>query len=152
MCALEGSRLLQSRLDERVSPLTNGLRESIPVMSALLSLARPSDAEAHLVQPIEHIYRRRPVDTRVCDRHTVLQRSGSLRRHILPSGVYVRLNHDTDDVAVPSAQLLTDRVDDLRLVVVVLLGVPIYSTMRQDIHKCPSMHFDQRTTHDCSQS
>jgi len=46
-------------------------------------------------------------------------------RNILPAAVDVGLDHDTSDGAVASDQLLADRVDDLRLVEVVLERVSV---------------------------
>ncbi len=45
------------------------------------------------VERIEHLYRRRPVDTRVGDAHAVLQRAGARGRHVLPALVDVALDH-----------------------------------------------------------
>lgn len=46
-------------------------------------------------------------------------------RHVLPPVVDVRLDHDAGDVALARRELLADRVDDARLVVVILLRVAV---------------------------
>lgn len=50
-------------------------------------------------------------------------------RNILPTGIDVRLDHDTSDGAVPGDQLLADGVNNLWLVEVVLQGVSVYTGM-----------------------
>lgn len=48
-------------------------------------------------------------------------------RNVLPTGVDVRLDHDTSDSAVPGDQLFADGVNNLWLVEMVLQGVTVYT-------------------------
>lgn len=77
------------------------------------------------VQTIQHSHCGVPVNTRVRDRDTVLEGLGAFGGHVLPASIDVRLDHDTGDVPIASAELLADVVHDLRLVVMVLLRVAI---------------------------
>lgn len=104
----------------------DGPSRSLP-RDALEPLPNEPLAPAHdrLVQPREHLDRRRPVDTRIRDGHAVLERGGPLGRDVLAPRVDVRLDHHARDVPLAGEELLADRRDDLRLVVVVLLRVAV---------------------------
>ena len=115
----------------------------------LVNLTTRADGSSKVLQYSDGVL---PVDAGISDGDTTLEGRRTLSGDLLVALADVGLDHDTDNCLLTLTELISDSLGDLGLVVVVLLGVPIYSTMRQDIHKCPSMHFEQRTTHDCSQS
>ena len=80
---------------------------------------------AYFVEAIEHLDGRRPVNTGVGDRDTVLESLRTLWRDILAAAVDVRLDHHTGDSIIAGTELFADVVDDLGLVVVVLLRVAV---------------------------
>jgi hypothetical protein len=82
----------------------------------------------HRVQCIQHVQRVLPRDARVGDRDAVLEGSRALGRDVLPARVDVRLDHDARNRARlgrARRELLADVRDDLGLVPVVLIRVPV---------------------------
>ena len=97
------------------------------------------------VERVEHLDRRRPVDTRVGDAHAVLQRAGARGRHVLPALVDVALDHHARNVALAGRELRADVRDDARLVEVVLVRVAVCTGWGEYMHQtCGG------GTHDCS--
>ena len=80
---------------------------------------------AYFVEAIEHLHGRRPVNTGVGDRDTVLESRRTIWWDVLAAAVDVRLDHHTGDSIVAGTKLFADVVDDLGLVVVVLLRVAV---------------------------
>lgn len=78
-----------------------------------------------LVQPVQHLDGRLPIDTRIGDTDAILKSRGAIFRNVLPTGVDIGFDHNASDGAVASNQLLADGIDDLWLVVVVLEGVSV---------------------------
>ena len=102
-------------------------------------LTQQTDGEgrsAHLVELVEHRHRRRPVDTSICDAHTVLESRGPLGGDFLPPTVDVRLDHHAYDRAVARLELRADVVEHLGLVVVVLRRVAVCPRTRDRFSEC----------------
>ena len=79
-----------------------------------------------IVELIEHLHGRVPVDAGVGDGDAMLEGDGALGRDVLPAGVDVRLDHDPGDVPVAGLELRADVGEHLGLVHVVLLRVAVY--------------------------
>lgn len=77
------------------------------------------------VEFVHHLDRRRPVDARVGDADAMLQVLRALGRDVLSPVVDVRLNHDASDVPLARRELLANRVNHQRLVIVVFLRVAV---------------------------
>jgi len=77
------------------------------------------------IQLVQHLDGSLPINTGISDTNTVLESRGAIFGNVLPASVDVGFDHDTGDRAVTSNKLLTDGVEDLRLVVVVLERVSV---------------------------
>lgn len=72
---------------------------------------------------LKDLHRRIPIDARVGDADTLLQRSGAFGRDFLVALVDVGFYHDADDGRLAFAELVADRLRHVRLVAVVFVRV-----------------------------
>lgn len=76
---------------------------------------------------IRKLFQRRhcilPVDTGISDADALLECVEALSCVLLVALVQVRLNHDTDNAILTFTELVANRLSDLGLVLVILLGV-----------------------------
>ena len=74
-------------------------------------------------QLVQYLHRRIPRDTSVCDADTLLEACWSFWWNLLISFVDVRLDHHSDNGFLAFPKLITYRLSDLGLVVMILLRI-----------------------------
>lgn len=94
------------------------IRDAVRGLAA--DLASGADSVGQLLQ---HLHRGAPVDAGVGDADAALEARGTIGWDLLVALVKVRFDHDADDAVLAFAELVTDDLCDLGLVLVVFLRV-----------------------------